>query len=169
MSSLSYIFTSCFIYFKKYTIKLNSRNTIFGYSSNKEYLRLSSFEVFEPTYEYIHCGSGALSTEPLPRAAYCLHVVLSIYVVLIAHYRLRFCFHYTRQGPQASRCLLAMKFPNTICIELFLVSIKWYFLGFCLIELDTPEYILGFMPDKLVSNGCLCEEKYFKGILNSRY
>ena len=35
MSSLSYsyIFTSSFIYFKKYTIKLNSRNTIFGYSS----------------------------------------------------------------------------------------------------------------------------------------
>ena len=35
LSSLSYIFTLSFIYFKKYTIKLNSRNTIFGYSNNK--------------------------------------------------------------------------------------------------------------------------------------
>ena len=35
MSSLSYISTLSFIYFKKYTIKLNSRNTIFGYSRNK--------------------------------------------------------------------------------------------------------------------------------------
>ena len=36
MLSLSYIFTSSFIYFIKYTIKLNSRNTIFGYSTGQK-------------------------------------------------------------------------------------------------------------------------------------
>ena len=38
------------------------------------------------TLAFVHCESGALSTEPLPRGLMTSCVVLSIYVVLVAHY-----------------------------------------------------------------------------------